>query len=173
MTRSTTAGEYGLSRPDHSESQARSPAAIQARLSRTPGSRFSAFRPSRRDLCGESDLPAPGGSRWATHRATCSPPVAHQRQKRGGRSHHQHPSRAARRYAGRGGDTRGAASLRLFAADAGNPCCPASDAAFRGSTAPQRRGLRPLRERRCVCPISGPPRWAPPHLQVAHLCDAI
>ena len=33
--------------------------------------------------------------------------------KKGGRSLHQHPSRAARRRAGRGGDMRGAAPLRL------------------------------------------------------------
>ena len=58
-------------------------------------------------------------------------PVPHQRSKRGGRSLHQHPSRAARRRAGREGDTRGAASLRLFAADAENACPSASDAAFR------------------------------------------
>ena len=83
--------------------------------------------------------------------------MAHQRLKRGGRAHHQHPSRAARRLAGREGNRRGAASLRLVATDAGNPCCPASDAAFRVCPGPQRRGLRPLRERRCGCSQSGPP----------------
>ena len=41
------------------------------------------------------------------------------------------------------GDTRGAASLSFSAADAGNPCCPASDAAFRGSPPPQRGGGAP------------------------------
>ena len=48
-------------------------------------------------------------------------------------------------------DTQGAASLLFFATDAGNPRCPASDAAFRESLRPQRRGLLPLRERRCWC----------------------
>ena len=84
--------------------------------------------------------------------------------KKGGGSHHQHPSRAARRRAGRGGDTRGGASLRMVATDAGNPCCTASDAAFRVCPGPQRKGLRPLREKRCGCPKSGPLRWTTPHL---------
>ena len=44
---------------------------------------------------------------------------------------------------------RCAASLRFVAPDAGNPCCPTSDAAFRESLQPQRRGVRPLRKRRC------------------------
>ena len=88
--------------------------------------------------------------------------MAHQRSKRGGRSLHHHPSRAARRRAGRGGDTRGAASLRFVAADAENACCSASGAPFRGSTQTQRREFRPLREKRCGCPKSGPLRWTHP-----------
>ena len=55
----------------------------------------------------------------------------------------QHPSRAAGRRAGRGGDARGSASLRFVPSDAGNPCCPASDADVRGSPQPQRRGGLP------------------------------
>ena len=131
------------------ESQARSPVAVKTRLSRaTPVQVFSisAF---------------PQGSRWWERpprkggeecRFPCHPfpsPVPHQRAKQGGRSHHQHPSRKARRCAVRRGDTRGAASLRFSASNAGNPCCPASGAAFRGSPTPQRRGSRPLREKRC------------------------
>ena len=64
-------------------------------------------------------------------------PVPHQRQKEGGRSLHQHPSRAARR-ARRGHAGR---SLATFvAADAGNPCQPASNTAFQVKSPPQRRG---------------------------------
>ncbi len=100
-------------------------------------------------------------------------PVAHQRPKRGGRSHHQHPSRTARRCAVRGGDTRGAALLRFFAADAGNPSYPASDAAFRESPTPHRRGLRPLRKRRCADQDHVPLRCPPPRLKGGHPSDGI
>ena len=48
-------------------------------------------------------------------------------------------------------DTRGAASLRLVALDAANPCCPTSDAALRENPRPQRRGLCPLRGKRWGC----------------------
>ena len=55
------------------------------------------------------------------------------------------------------GDGQGTASFRFVASDAGNPCCHASDAVFRGSPKPQRPGLRPLREKRLwlsrVCTI--------------------
>ncbi len=71
------------------------------------------FRPSRRDHCGESD-PGKGGKGCPDPCPPLPSPVPHQRPKGGGRSHHQHPSRAARRDAGREGDPRGAASLRLF-----------------------------------------------------------
>ena len=114
-----------------------------------PGSGLRFSLPAR-DHCGESDLPKRGGKGPTPLPTPFPAPVAHQRRKRGGRSLHQHPSRTARRYAGREGDTRGAASLRFFARDAGNPCCPASGAAFREYPKPQRRGLRPLRERRCA-----------------------
>ena len=113
----------------------------------------------------EGATPPKGRSKWWTEGWTIYPsPVPHQRGKRGGRSLHQHPSRAARRCAGREGDTRGEASHRFFARDAGNPCYPASHAAFRESLEPQRRGARPLREKRCGCRKSGPFRWADPLL---------
>ena len=93
--------------------------------------------------------------------------------KNRGRSHHQQPSRAARRCAKRGGDTRGAASLPLSAADAGNPCCPTSGAAFQGSPLPQRRGLRPLRERRCGKQDRRHVRWPPPRRKGGGPSDGI
>ena len=49
--------------------------------------------------------------------------------------------------AGRGGDTQGAASLRLVALGAGNPCYPVSNRAFRESSQPQRRGAPPSERR--------------------------
>ena len=85
-----------------------------------------------------------------------------------GRSHHQHPSRPARRCAGREGDPRGAASLRFPATDARNPCCPASDAPFRGSLQPQWRGLGPLREKRCGWHNHVTLRCHPPLLKGGH-----
>ena len=67
--------------------------------------------------------------------------------KKGGRSLHQHPSRVARRCAGRGGDTRGAASLRFVAEEAGSPRQPLSDTDFQVKTPPQqRRGAPSERE---------------------------
>ena len=39
------------------------------------------------------------------------------------------------------GDTRGAASLRFIATDAGNPCQPFSNKAFQARPQPQQRGL--------------------------------
>ena len=68
--------------------------------------------------------------------------------KKQGRSHHLHPSHTARRCAGRGGIREAQPRSACFVADAGNPCGLASDAAFRGPTKPQRRGLRPLSEKR-------------------------
>jgi hypothetical protein len=107
-----------------------------------------------RDHCGESDLPVKGGkgvpSGFPPGLPPVPAPVAHQRPKGWGRSHHQHPSRAARRCAGRRAGARGAAPLRLSAPEAGNPCCPASGAMFRESLKPQRGGLRPLRKRHCA-----------------------
>ena len=92
----------------------------------------------------EGATPPKGRGKWWTEGWTIYPsPVPHQRGKRGGRSLHQHPSRTARRCAGREGDTRGEASHRFFARDAGNPCYPASHAAFRESLEPQRRGASP------------------------------
>ena len=52
-----------------------------------------------------------------------------------------------------GGDMRGAASPRFVAKDAGKSCCPESDAAFRGSIQPQRRGAAPS-EKEALC-VSG------------------
>ena len=60
------------------------------------------------------------------------------------------------------GDTRGAASLRFVAWDAENPCYPSSHAAFRKSPEPQRRGVRPLRERRCGGQKHVTPQCHPP-----------
>ena len=119
----------------------------------------------RRDHCGGSDLPARGGKGWPQALPPLPSPAPHQRRKRGGRSLHQHPSRAARCCVGRVGDTRGAASLRFSAADAGNPCCPASDAAFRGTPTPQRRGARPLREKRRAYQDRRHVRSPPPRLK--------
>ena len=124
---------------------------VENRGSREIQSRFVTTLPSRRDLCGESDTRKRGGKGCPDPCPPLPSPVPHQRPKGAGRSHHQHPSRAARHRTGREGDTRGAASLRLFTADARNPCRPTSDGAFRGSPQPQRRGLRPLRERPCGC----------------------
>ena len=81
----------------------------------------------------------------------------HQHKKRGGRSLHQHPSRAARRRAGRGGDTRGAAPLGFAAEDSGILCQLTSNADFQVKPTPQRGGLRPLREQRCGCQTRAPP----------------
>ena len=82
----------------------------------------------------EGATPLKGEGKGVVLRVTLYPsPVPHQRSKRGGRSLHQHLSRAVRRRAGREGDTRGAASHRLFVADAENACPSASDAAFRES----------------------------------------
>ena len=67
--------------------------------------------------------------------------------KRWGRSHHQHPSRAARRYAGREGDTRGVASLRFVRNGRGKSVLSrVLMRRFVKSLSPQRRGLRPLRK---------------------------
>ena len=66
-------------------------------------------------------------------------PVAHQRQKSGGRSHHFLPLPVRRHDAPCEGDTRGVASLRFIAADAGNPCQTASNKAFRARPRPQQR----------------------------------
>ena len=50
------------------------------------------------------ERPRKGEGRWWILACTTSPcPVPHQRRKTRGRSHHQHPSRAARRCAKRGG----------------------------------------------------------------------
>ena len=103
-----------------------------------------------RDPCGESDLPAREGKGLPPWPPPLPSPVAHQRPKGWGRSHHQHPSLAARRYAGREGDTRATTALRFSATDAENACRSVSSAAFRESLQPQRRGLCPLRERRCA-----------------------
>ena len=111
----------------------------------------------------EGATPIEGG-KVAKGMSTLPPPlVPHQRAKKG-RSLHQHPSRAARRRAGRGGDTRGAASHRFFAADAENACRSASNAAFRESPEPQRNGLRPLREKRCGCRKHVRSKWPTPPL---------
>ena len=82
-------------------------------------------------------------------------PVAHKRQK-WGRSHHQHPSRAARRRAGRERNTRGIASLPFVAADAGNPCQPASNKAFQARPRPQRRGCPPSERKALWVPEKWP-----------------
>ncbi len=75
-------------------------------------------------------------------------PVPHQRPKRGGRSLHHHPSRAARR-ARRG--HAGLSPATFVAEDAGNLFQPASNTAFQVKPPPQRRGLRPLRVERWGC----------------------
>ena len=118
---------------------------------------------SARDLCGESDPRKGGGKRVRTPVHLCPPPWRTSAEKEG-RSHHQHPARAARRLAVRGGDTRGAASLRFSVADAENPSCPASNAEFRGSPTPQWRGLRPLREKRWTSKACHP-SMSPPLLK--------
>ena len=92
-------------------------------------------------------------------------PVAHQRQKSGSLSPLPPPPGAAHR-ARRGHASRRPATVG--AADAGNPCQPASNAGFRAQPGPQRRGLRPLREKRCGGqkrePPGAPPRCATPAL---------
>ena len=113
------------------------------------------------------------GQRVAEGLPPLTSPAPRQRRKRGGRSLHQHPSRAARRCAGREGDTRGTASLRFVARDGGNPCYPASLAEFRESPKPQRRGLRPLRERRCGCRDRRHLRSPPPRLKGGGPSDGI
>ena len=53
---------------------------------------------------GREATPPKERGKWWTEGWTIYPsPVPHQRSKKGGRSHHFLPSRAARRYAGRGG----------------------------------------------------------------------
>ena len=105
--------------------------------------------PSRRDPGGESDLPARGAKGRHFGRHLCPSPWRTSGQKGGVALTTSTPLVRRAVALGEGGDTRGAASLRLSAADAGNPCRSASCAAFPGSSLPQRRGLRPLRERRC------------------------
>jgi len=51
-------------------------------------------------------------------------------------------------------------SLPPAALGAGNPCNPVSNGAFAQSPKPQRRGLRPLREKRRGCCKHAPPRRA-------------
>ena len=75
---------------------------------------------------------------WTEGWTTYPSPVPHQRLKRGGRSLHLLPSRATRR-ARRGHAGRRPATL--VAADAGNPCQPASNKAFQARPRPQQRGL--------------------------------
>ena len=72
-------------------------------------------------------------------RATSPCPVAHQRQKAGGRSLHFLPFPVRRRLATRGHARRRPATG--VAADAGNPCQPASNKAFQARPRPQQRGL--------------------------------
>ena len=91
-------------------------------------------------------------------RATSPCPVAHQRQKAWGRSLHFLPLQA--RHSGRGGNTPGAAPLRLpqpTRAIRANPC-PIRLSSKALTTAARRR---PLREKRCGGPKRAPPGEPP------------
>ena len=140
-----------LPRAGEGETQARSPGAVKARLSRTtrvrvfslsafpPGITVEGATPKRGGLtvnCGVKRPTLPDGAP-ASKKPGSLPPLSPLSCGA--------PPRRAR------GDARGAASLRLVASDTGNPCCPVSDAVFGESHQPRRRGLRPLRERRCGC----------------------
>ena len=68
------------------------------------------------------------------------------------------PSGAARRNAGREGDRPDGAALRFTGEEVGNPCQPTSNTDFQVKPAPQRRGLRPLREQIRGCQKRAPSR---------------
>ncbi len=137
-----------LPRTGEGESQARSPEAVKTRLGRT--TRVRVFSLPARDHCGGSD-PEKGRLTVNCEVKRLTLPDAALAVRKQGRSLHLLPSRAARRRDGREGDARGVASLHLVASDTENPCCPVSDAVIGESPRPRRRGLRPLRERRCGC----------------------
>ena len=92
-----------------------------------------------------------GEGRWCELTGAPTPPPRWRTsvQKRGVAPSTITPYRAARRRAGRGGDTRGGAPLRFTAEDSRNPCQPMSNADFQVKPTPQRGGLRPLRVARC------------------------
>ena len=117
-----------------------------------------------RDHCGESD-PQKRGGNGEFWRAPSPRPGGAPAPKIGSLSPLPPPPGAAHR-ARRGHASRRPATVG--AADAGNPCQPASNAGFRAQPGPQRRGLRPLREKRCGGqkrePPGAPPRCATPAL---------
>ena len=63
-------------------------------------------------------------------------------------------------------DTQCRRRTGLSPEDSGNPCQPASNAGFRAQPGPQRRGVRPLREKpfggQKRAPPGEPPTWATP-----------
>ena len=90
---------------------------------------------------GVHHLPLPGGAPAPKIRGSLSPlpppPGAAHRPTRG--------------HAGR-------CPATVVAADAGNPCQPASHKAFQARPRPQRRGKCPLREKRCGGQKRAPPK---------------
>ena len=136
-------------------SHTRRPTAVKARLTGMTWLR-SPFYPSQRDHCGESDLPARGAKGRHLGRHLCPPPWRTSGEKGGVALTTSTPLVRRAVAPSEGGDTRGAASLRFSAADAGNPCCPASGAAFQGRPPPQRRGGSPA-ERKALCVAGSPP----------------
>ena len=154
-----------FARPSQGESQARSPAAVKARLSST--TRVQVFSISA----------FPQGSLWRERppRGECLPcatvcagkrsPVPHQRSKRGGRSLHflplpcGAPTRRARR-GHAGAAPYGALPQRTRGIRANSR--PNADS--RAQPGPQRRGLRPLIVQICNCQIRAPPACATPPL---------
>ena len=126
-----------------------------------------------RDHCGESDLPARGARGVPTPVPLCTPPCRTSGQKGGVALTTSTPPVRRAVTPGEGGGTRGAASLRFLAADVGSPCFPAAGAAFRESSTPHRRRLRPLRKRRCAYQDHVPLRCPPPRLKGGHPSDGI
>ncbi len=94
--------------------------------------------------CGESDLRA-GGKGCPDPFPPLPSSVARQRRKKG-RSHHQHPSRAARRRAVRGGDSGAGAAPR----SAGEPAYP-SRVEGRRAGLRSRESLLPAAFATCRC----------------------
>ena len=106
-------------------------------------------RPSRRDHCGGSDPPRRGGVSGGPKGGPLTPPRCRTSGQKGGVA----PSTSTPlvRRTGRGGNTQGAAPLRIVARDTGNPRQPLSNGAFQAKPRPQRRGVRPQRGERCGC----------------------
>ena len=105
--------------------------------------------PSRRDLCGESD-PRRGEGKGGQRPVHLSLLSCRTSGKNMGVALTTFSPPVRRSVApGEGGDAQGPASLRVPATDAGNPCCPASGAAFRGSP-PTTTARAPPSERKAL-----------------------